>query len=181
MMVQKLISITAGDLYAKGNYQDLQRYPEVDLAIAGDAEMTLPSLIEACEAHGQRRSQKGAAGPGRQTCRCAPESLGSGAHGSTTRTVPGFKPVHLGASISAASICMVSEIKNEDWSLVSDVGFASRWPMRLWSFDKHYQYIGGAGGAGVGYGAPASAGAALHEQKVRPDSPLSEHFKAMAI
>ena len=26
----KLISITAGDLYAKGNMQDLQRYPEVD-------------------------------------------------------------------------------------------------------------------------------------------------------
>src|SRR6202011_1520639 len=40
----KLISITAGDLYAKGNYQDLQRYPEVDLAIAADAEITLPSL-----------------------------------------------------------------------------------------------------------------------------------------
>src|SRR5260370_29221336 len=43
----KLTSITAGDLYAKGNYQDLQRYPEVDLAIAGDAETTLPSLTEA--------------------------------------------------------------------------------------------------------------------------------------
>src|SRR6266567_4124643 len=43
----KLISITAGDLYAKGNYQDLQRYPEVDLAIAADAETTLPSLTEA--------------------------------------------------------------------------------------------------------------------------------------
>jgi len=30
----KLISITAGDLYTKSNYQDFQRYPEVDLAIA---------------------------------------------------------------------------------------------------------------------------------------------------
>src|SRR6266849_8827137 len=45
----KLISITAGDLYAKGNYQDFQRYPEVDLALAADAEATLPSLIEACK------------------------------------------------------------------------------------------------------------------------------------
>src|SRR4029077_14655495 len=43
----KLISITATDLYMKGNYQDFQRYPEVDLAIAADAEATLPSLIEA--------------------------------------------------------------------------------------------------------------------------------------
>ena len=43
----KLISITADDLYLKSNYQDFQRYTEVDLAIAADAEATLPSLIEA--------------------------------------------------------------------------------------------------------------------------------------
>ena len=43
----KLISISAGDLYAKGNYQDIQRYEEVDLAIAADAETTLPSLTAA--------------------------------------------------------------------------------------------------------------------------------------
>src|SRR5438105_6231788 len=30
----KLISITAGDLYMKSNYQDFQRYPEVDIAMA---------------------------------------------------------------------------------------------------------------------------------------------------
>src|SRR5581483_5212235 len=46
-----------------------------------------------------------------------------------------------------------------------DVPFVSRWPLRLWSFDKHYQYIGGSGGAGVGYGAPASVGAALANRK----------------
>ena len=43
----KLISITAGDLFMKSNYQDFQRYPEVDIAMAADAEATLPSLIEA--------------------------------------------------------------------------------------------------------------------------------------
>src|ERR1041384_7849513 len=43
----KLISVTSGDLFMRGNYQDIQRYPEVDLAIAADAETTLPSLIEA--------------------------------------------------------------------------------------------------------------------------------------
>ena len=31
----------------KSNYQDFQRYPEVDLAMAADAEATLPALIEA--------------------------------------------------------------------------------------------------------------------------------------
>ena len=43
----KLISITTGDLYRQGNYQDMQRFLEVDLALAADAEATLPSLIEA--------------------------------------------------------------------------------------------------------------------------------------
>src|SRR5881396_936908 len=43
----KLISITAGDLFIKSNYQDFERYPEIDVAMAADAEATLPALIEA--------------------------------------------------------------------------------------------------------------------------------------
>jgi thiamine pyrophosphate-dependent acetolactate synthase large subunit-like protein len=45
----KMISITSGDLFIHSNYQDFQRLPEVDIAIAADAEETLPSLIEACK------------------------------------------------------------------------------------------------------------------------------------
>src|SRR5207253_344625 len=47
----------------------------------------------------------------------------------------------------------------------SEVAFVSRWPLRLWNIDKHYQFIGGSGGAGVGYGAPAAVGAALANKK----------------
>src|SRR4030095_13841143 len=42
----KLISITALDLATKGNYQDFQRYPEVDVPMAADAGATLPALTE---------------------------------------------------------------------------------------------------------------------------------------
>ena len=56
-------------------------------------------------------------------------------------------------------------IKNEDWSFVSPQGFIGNWPSRLWNIDKHYQYIGGQGAAGMGYGAPASVGAALANKK----------------
>jgi thiamine pyrophosphate-dependent acetolactate synthase large subunit-like protein len=56
-------------------------------------------------------------------------------------------------------------IKDSDWALVSPIDFVSRWPMRLWAFDKPYQFIGGSGGAGVGYGAPAAVGAALAHRK----------------
>ena len=43
----RLISITAVDLFTKSNFQDFQRYPEVDVAMAADAEATLPALTEA--------------------------------------------------------------------------------------------------------------------------------------
>src|SRR5262245_19682700 len=43
----KLISIRTGYLYIRSNYQDFERYPEVDIAMAADAEATLPALTEA--------------------------------------------------------------------------------------------------------------------------------------
>ena len=43
----KLVSITASDLFFKSNYQSFFRNTEIDLAIAGDSEATLPTLIEA--------------------------------------------------------------------------------------------------------------------------------------
>ncbi len=56
-------------------------------------------------------------------------------------------------------------IENEDWSLVSPQTFAGGWPNRLWNIDKHYRYIGEQGAGGMGYGAPASVGAALANRK----------------
>ena len=44
----KVITIFAGDLFGKSNYQDFGRYDEVDLAIAADAQATLPMLIDEC-------------------------------------------------------------------------------------------------------------------------------------
>jgi len=54
-----------------------------------------------------------------------------------------------------------AQIRTEDWVLVSSPEALSYWPQRLWSFDRHYRHVGGAGGAGEGYGLPAAVGAAL--------------------
>src|SRR5215213_882239 len=43
----KLISISSVDLITKSNYQDFQRFQTIDVQIPGDAEATLPTLIEA--------------------------------------------------------------------------------------------------------------------------------------
>jgi thiamine pyrophosphate-dependent acetolactate synthase large subunit-like protein len=70
-------------------------------------------------------------------------------------------------------------IKSEDWSLVSEFRGAAAWPTRLWSFEKFHQSIGASGGAGIGYNAPATVGAALANKKygrlsvsIQPDGDL---------
>jgi thiamine pyrophosphate-dependent acetolactate synthase large subunit-like protein len=71
--------------------------------------------------------------------------------------------------VSVARMCaeVWAQIRNEDWSLVSSYysNDQTNWPRRLWNFDKPYQWLGHAGGGGIGYGAPASVGAALANRK----------------
>ena len=155
----KLITISSLDLLAKSNYQDFGRYTSVDLAIAADAEATLPSLIEACKrlltADRKRALQdRGAkfAAAAQDAHQMALEQAAWAWDASPITT----------ARLSAE---LWNQIKSEDWSLVSDVVFMSWWPTRLWDFQKHYQYIGGHGAYGIGYGAPAAVGAALANRK----------------
>jgi acetolactate synthase-1/2/3 large subunit len=57
-------------------------------------------------------------------------------------------------------------IRNEDWS-IGGISSNNRplWPQRLWDMTKHYHHTGSAGGGGISYGAPATAGAALANKK----------------
>jgi len=52
-------------------------------------------------------------------------------------------------------------IMNEDWCLSSPSNFSGGHHAQLWDHNKHYSYLGGQGAGGMGYGAPASVGAAL--------------------
>ena len=117
----KLISITAVDLFTKGNYQDFQRYPEVDLAMAADAEATLPALIEACKRliTADRRTRVRRAR----------------ASGWPTRTPRRWTRARAEAAyawdaspISTARLTteLWAQIKNEDWALVAESGIMQR-------------------------------------------------------
>lgn len=155
----KVITISAGDLFIHANYQDFQRLPEVDLAIAADAEETMPSLIEACRKliTSDRRIAFAARGKKLGDARLA--SLAKARQDATYA----WDSSPVSTARMAAEIWNV--LKDEDWSLLSDTTHFSRWPQRLWDFTKWHQYIGGQGGAGIGYGAPAAAGAALANRK----------------
>jgi thiamine pyrophosphate-dependent acetolactate synthase large subunit-like protein len=155
----KLISINADDLYTKSNYQDFDRLPEVDLAIAADGESTLPALTEAVKrlmTDDQRRAceQRGA-----QLAKARQQIL--------ERDREAAAVAWDASPISTARLCaeIWNQIKDRDWSLVSTTVFQSDWPQRLWNMDKHYHYIGTQGGYGIGYGAPAAVGAALANRK----------------
>jgi len=52
-------------------------------------------------------------------------------------------------------------IMNEDWILASPSNFSGGHNGQLWDHNKPYSYLGGQGAGGMGYGAPASVGAAL--------------------
>jgi acetolactate synthase I/II/III large subunit len=156
----KLISITAGDLYMKGNYQDFQRYPEVDLAIAADAEATLPSLIEAVNRLINDDRKRALQDRGSKLAADQQEAL------EQARTDASYGWDASPISTARLSAELWAQVRGKDWSLVSAVAPGmSNWPLRLWTFDKHYQFNGGAGGYGVGYGAPAAVGAALANRK----------------
>ena len=138
----KLISINALDLNTKGNYQDFQRFHEVDIAMAADSEATLPSLVEAVkklitsdkriafEARGKKYAEMSATARDRSRMDAAYAWDAS--------------PI----STARLSAELWNQVKNEDWAVVSESGNTSEWSHRLWDYTKHYQWIGSSGGAG---------------------------------
>ena len=155
----KLISITTGDLYTKANYQDFYRYTGVDLAMAADAEATLPALIEETKRQITADRKRVFEDRGAKLAAAHQKALDQARTDATYAWDA--------SPISTGRLCaeLWAQIKDEDWSVVSLLRHFSWWPLRLWPLDKHYQYIGVQGGGGVGYNAPASVGAALANKK----------------
>src|SRR6266850_2176663 len=149
----KLVSISSNDLYLKSNYQDFQRYTEVDLAIAADVEATLPSLVEAVKrlitADRKRvfeeRGKKFAAAH----AQAAEQARSAAAYAWDASPI----------STSRLSAEVWAVIKDKDWASVGGGGG------RLWNVEKQYQTLLAGGAAGVGSGLPTSVGAALAHRK----------------
>ena len=157
----RLVSISTGDLYIRANYQDFRRMQEVDLAIAADAEATMPALIDAVKrltTADRRRVYEERGAKLAQASRAAAEA---------SRVAASYAWEASPVTTARLSAELWAQIKNEDWSLVSSYYSSDQtnWPRRLWNFDKSYQWLGHAGGGGIGYGAPASVGGALANRK----------------
>jgi thiamine pyrophosphate-dependent acetolactate synthase large subunit-like protein len=151
----KVIAIGTTDSQIKPNMALYGRYSYADLAITGDAEATLPLLIQAVEKEitAQRRSALATRGQ-----KLKQQSAGF------------LKAIHqqaaLGWNASPISTARLSaevwnQIKDDNWTMATETHHMSYWPYRLWNMDKHHHTIGTSAGAGVGYNAPAALGAAL--------------------
>jgi acetolactate synthase I/II/III large subunit len=155
----KLISICADTLAHKSNIQDFGHYADIDLDIGADAEATLPYLIEACKKLLTADRKRAIEERGRKLAEAHRQAFNQGVEAAS-----------YGWDASPVSLARIAGelwplIKNEDWSFVSPQGFVGGWPSRLWKMEKMYHYIGGQGAGGMGYGAPASVGAALANRK----------------
>jgi len=148
----KVIHISLGDTLTKANYQDMQRFMSVDLQISGDAQATLPALIEAVK-NATPLSRRGAIAERaiklREEYRLMKDRVRADA-------VPGWDA----SPCSTARTCahLWNTIKNEKWCVAAT---GPRWPRNLWPATEYYNFIGSSGGSGEGYRAPATVGAAL--------------------
>jgi len=150
----KLITISSVELNTKSNFQDFQRFQVTDIGMAGDAEASLPALIEAVKA-AIPNDKKAAFEKRGEALKAAYQKSRSNAR----------QVAALGWDASPISTARLNDevynaVKNEDWSLVTSTGNTSGWSERLFKLDKHYRWLGRSGASGLGYGLPASVGAA---------------------
>jgi acetolactate synthase-1/2/3 large subunit len=155
----KTISIGADEAYTNGNYQEIGHYGPVDMLMGGDAEASMPKLIEAVKRLIGRNQRVTAQARGSRLADLSREA---------------FEQARLAATyawdaspVSTARMCaeIWEAVKNEDWSYVSEGLHYSNWPTRLWPMEKKYHYNGQSAGGGIGYNAPAALGAALANKK----------------
>ncbi|HUO67709.1 MAG TPA: thiamine pyrophosphate-dependent enzyme [Gammaproteobacteria bacterium] len=150
----KVITLGTRDLYMKSNYQDFARFTDVDLAVAGDGETSLPLLAERVKSQLRSGRKPALAERGKKLAQAQHAALEQ----IKTQATIGWDSSPITTARLAAEVH--AQIKNDDWSLVGNA-LRMNWPLQLWSFDKPYQWTGTSGGAGIGYNAPASAGGAL--------------------
>jgi acetolactate synthase-1/2/3 large subunit len=147
----KLIHIGVNDLFMKANYQNFQRFLPVDISVNGDAQASLPSLIEEVKrALTPERSARIAERADQHKKAFAQAKESARRNAARVWNLSPVAPDRVGVE-------MWNLIKNRDWSVTNGNPPASR----LWTINRHHHTIGSSGGGGVGYGSPASVGAAL--------------------
>ena len=155
----KLILISTADLGGRSNYWNFGRYEEADLAIAADAEATLPSLIEEVKRLVTADKKNAFAMRGKKLADAHQKNRDF----DQTAATYGWNSNPISTARIAAEVW--EQIKTKDWSLVSPSNSLNGWVQHFWDFKKYYHHIGQSGAVSQGYVAPSSVGAALANRK----------------
>ncbi|HZO47121.1 MAG TPA: thiamine pyrophosphate-dependent enzyme [Xanthobacteraceae bacterium] len=151
----KLIHINSVELNTKSNLQDIQRFMPVDILMPADAEASLPMLIEFVKQAitGDRKTVF------EQRAAARRKAFAQARASFRQRATLGWDASPISAARMTAELW--PHIKDLDWSMVNSSFGISPWTLQHYPIEKHYQWLGGSGAAGQGYGTPASVGAAV--------------------
>lgn len=149
----KIITIGMNDVSIRSNYQDFQRFLSVEMAIPGEAQASMPVLTESILKNATAAQKASFEARREQMKKRWDQQLKEAKEGAAL----GWDA----SPISTARLAMETfeVIKNEPWCLAVSDRIA--WARKLWPTTQYHQMLGGSGGQGVGYGLPASVGAAL--------------------
>lgn len=155
----KTYTISSAELLATHNFNVNGNPPRGDLVVLADSQASLPLLIEEVRKliTPDMRNRFADRGRKHQAANIADRQA------LIERAGYGWDASPLSIARIVAELWPL--VKNEDYSYVSPQGFAGNWANRLWDMNKTYHYIGGQGAGAMGYGAPASVGAALANRK----------------
>ena len=143
------------DQYAKANFQNFEPYSAPDMTIVGDAQSSLPYLTEAVRKRiGSMRKSKLD-----ERERFWRDKHFAAREAALEAAARGWN--HSPLTTARLYMDTYNAIKHRDWSMVSLDRFQSSWGSRLWPINRYHQFHGSSGSAAIGYGAPASVGAAL--------------------
>jgi thiamine pyrophosphate-dependent acetolactate synthase large subunit-like protein len=149
----KIITIGMNDVSIRSNYQDFQRFLSVEMAIPGEAQASMPILTDYI--------LKNATASQKTTFEARRDAMKKRWDLQLKEAKEGAALGWDASPISTARLAMETfeVIKNEPWCLAVSDRIA--WARKLWPTTQYHQMLGGSGGQGVGYGLPASVGAAL--------------------
>jgi thiamine pyrophosphate-dependent acetolactate synthase large subunit-like protein len=146
----RLIHVTTRDLGLRSWAAQYQAVVPVDLAVTAEAGPAVDALLAACE--------------GRSTP-AAGERLERARRLHRRRRADWQRTAEATAAEEPIAVAWLflrlrEALGARRWSLVNGP-IESPWPRRLLRLEEPWQYLGGSGGAGIGYAAGASIGAAL--------------------
>jgi thiamine pyrophosphate-dependent acetolactate synthase large subunit-like protein len=151
----KIAHISLNDYIARSWVADYQYLQPIDVSITADTSVALPELTRLCSRLLGNDSKKKAAIEARLS------EVKKHHDGQRAKWAEEARATASNKEISTAFLAyeLGEVIKKDDWKLVN--GTSNGWARKLWDFSKPRQFLGGSGGAGLGYGMGGAIGAAL--------------------